>query len=102
VAQRLARMVWDHEVGGSNPLTPTLKPNFLHLATVVRAGVFDLLSSSDSVPSNSGSRSFSSDFSAAPRIIAGVKSIAAPFPRSTADIIGGFETMGRICYSIVS
>ena len=23
VAQRLARMVWDHEVGGSNPLTPT-------------------------------------------------------------------------------
>ena len=24
VAQRLARMVWDHEVGGSNPLTPTM------------------------------------------------------------------------------
>ena len=24
VAQRLARMVWDHEVGGSNPLTPTI------------------------------------------------------------------------------
>ena len=24
VAQRLARMVWDHEVGGSNPLTPRL------------------------------------------------------------------------------
>ncbi len=23
VAQRLARMVWDHEAGGSNPLTPT-------------------------------------------------------------------------------
>ncbi len=24
VAQWLARMVWDHEVGGSNPLTPTI------------------------------------------------------------------------------
>ena len=24
VAQRVARMVWDHEVGGSNPLTPTI------------------------------------------------------------------------------
>jgi hypothetical protein len=24
VAQRLARMVWDHEAGGSNPLTPTI------------------------------------------------------------------------------
>ena len=24
VAQGLARMVWDHEVGGSNPLTPTI------------------------------------------------------------------------------
>jgi hypothetical protein len=24
VAQWLARMVWDHEVGGSNPLTPTM------------------------------------------------------------------------------
>ena len=23
MAQWLARMVWDHEVGGSNPLTPT-------------------------------------------------------------------------------
>ena len=31
VAQRLARMVWDHEAGGSNPLTPTsiaLRPRF--------------------------------------------------------------------------
>ena len=27
VAQRIARMVWDHEVGGSNPLTPTTKLN---------------------------------------------------------------------------
>jgi hypothetical protein len=26
VAQRLARMVWDHEAGGSNPLTPTMTP----------------------------------------------------------------------------
>ena len=26
VAQRLARMVWDHEAGGSNPLTPTTNP----------------------------------------------------------------------------
>jgi hypothetical protein len=25
VAQWLARMVWDHEVGGSNPLTPTIR-----------------------------------------------------------------------------
>ncbi len=24
MAQWLARMVWDHEVGGSNPLTPTI------------------------------------------------------------------------------
>jgi hypothetical protein len=28
VAQRLARMVWDHEVGGSNPLTPTIDIQF--------------------------------------------------------------------------
>jgi hypothetical protein len=30
VAQRLARMVWDHEVGGSNPLTPTTDIEPLH------------------------------------------------------------------------
>ena len=31
VAQRLARMVWDHEVGGSNPLTPTIESTKLEV-----------------------------------------------------------------------
>ena len=30
MAQRLARMVWDHEVGGSNPLTPTMNGTSLN------------------------------------------------------------------------
>ena len=28
MAQRLARMVWDHEVAGSNPATPTIDREF--------------------------------------------------------------------------
>ena len=29
VAQGLARMVWDHEAGGSNPLAPILEVDFV-------------------------------------------------------------------------
>ena len=39
VAQRLARMVWDHEVGGSNPLTPTIIIHFLFYISP-RKGLF--------------------------------------------------------------
>ena len=64
MAQRLARMVWDHEVGGSNPLTPTLKLNLLHLAAVVPARKFVSLFTRDSVQNKNGFQLFPDDFSA--------------------------------------